>query len=102
LLNFYKKLIEVRKNNPVLVYGDIDFVVVDDKTQTLAYSRYNDSSEIIAAFNKSDKKQSLHIPVNNKGVFVNALDKSKVYHVDDGFVNVDLNATEAIILINND
>jgi len=101
LLNFYKKLIKVRKNNPVLIYGDIDFVVVDDTNQTLAYSRYNNSNEIITAFNKSDKKQSLYIPVKNKGIFVNALNNGEVYPADTGFVNVDLNAKQAIILILN-
>jgi glycosidase len=101
LLNFYKKLIKVRKNNPVLIYGDIDFVVVDDINQTLAYSRYNNSNEIIAAFNKSDKKQSLYIPVKNTGIFVNALNNGEVYPADTGFVNVDLNAKQAIILILN-
>ncbi|MGM0505143.1 MAG: glycoside hydrolase family 13 protein [Bacteroidota bacterium] len=102
LLYFYKTLIKIRKSNPVLVYGDIDFVLVDDTNRTLAYSRYNDSSEIIVAFNKSDNKQSLHIPVKKKGGFVNALDKGEVYHTEKGMVNVDLNSTRAIILIYND
>ncbi|MEE4197563.1 MAG: glycoside hydrolase family 13 protein [Bacteroidales bacterium] len=99
LLNFYQQLIQLRKNYPVLVYGKLDFVLVDDANRTLAYSRYNDTDEIIAAFNKSDQQQILEIPVYKKGDFVDAFDHSAVYHTEDGAVEVALEPDQAILLI---
>ncbi|MEA2107763.1 MAG: glycoside hydrolase family 13 protein [Bacteroidota bacterium] len=99
LLNFYQKLIQLRKDHPVLVYGKLDFVLVDDANRTLAYSRYNDSNEMITAFNKSDQQQILKIPVYRKGDFVDAFDKTVFYHADHGLVEVTLEPNQAIILI---
>jgi len=99
LLNFYQKLIQLRKDHPVLVYGKLDFVLVDDANHTLAYSRYHDSDEIIAAFNKSDQQQILKIPVYIEGNFVDAFDKTLFYHADDGALEVALKPDQGIILI---
>src|SRR5664280_1358426 len=39
LRSFYNKLCKMRKENPVLVYGDLSFSVADDQNMTLAYNR---------------------------------------------------------------
>jgi len=52
LRSFYKGLCKMRKENPVLVYGDLSFIVADDKKMTLAYKRRMGSHEIIAIFNR--------------------------------------------------
>ena len=62
LLRFYMKLCKMRKENPVLVYGDLSFPVVDDRKMLLAYDRKMDKQEIIVAFNRSGSPQSFNIP----------------------------------------
>ncbi len=99
LLNFYKKLISIRKANPALVYGDIVFSLVDDENRTLAYNRILESDEIVVAFNKSESKKVLQIPVSNGGKYINALDHNLIYNSENGFINTELDATKAIILI---
>ena len=59
LLSFYKKLILMRKENPVLVYGDLNFTIIDDQKMVLAYSRKMDNKEITVVFNRSDKIQNI-------------------------------------------
>lgn len=73
LFDFYKKLTALRKGNPVLVYGDVEFKLADDKKMVLAYSRRFGNEEIVAIFNRSYKKQSVTVPVKNIGSFRNLL-----------------------------
>jgi len=73
LLSFYKKLIVMRKANPVLVYGDLNFTLADDKKMVLAYSRRLNNEEIIAVFNRSDKSQSVTLPGLKGKKYVNIL-----------------------------
>jgi hypothetical protein len=56
----------MRKENPVLVYGDLNFTIVDDKNMVLAYSRKMDNKEITVVFNRSGKIQTVQLP-DSKG-----------------------------------
>jgi glycosidase len=53
--DFYKKLISIRKNNPVLVTGEIDFIQAEGKT--LAYKRHAGNEEIFVLFNAGNVPQ---------------------------------------------
>lgn len=46
---FYKQLIQIRKNNPVLAHGKIDFLLNDGKK--LVYKRYDNNETIYVLFN---------------------------------------------------
>lgn len=64
LFTAYQALIKFRKENPVLSTGDLKFLVADDEKMVLAYSRYNDKEEIISVFNRSDKDQTIIVPLD--------------------------------------
>ena len=78
LLSFYKRLCKMRKDNPVLIYGDLSFLLSDDKKMLLAYSRKLDNNEIIAIFNRSEKPQTVKLPVKNNGNYEDILSISSV------------------------
>ncbi|OFX22814.1 MAG: hypothetical protein A2041_02070 [Bacteroidetes bacterium GWA2_31_9b] len=99
LLSFYKKLISIRKTNPVLVFGDIDFSLIDDKNKTLAYNRFNETNEVVVVFNKSLNKKILRIPVHINGTFINAFDSSIVYNSENQFLEFELESLTGTILI---
>lgn len=61
--NFYKKLIQIRKENPVLVDGETDFLLTEGKK--LIYKRYTDTSEIIVVFNLEAKTQTVRLADGN-------------------------------------
>lgn len=63
LLDYYKRLINIRKENPVLATGQLEFLLADDTRMCLAYSRKDAQDEIIAVFNRSDAAQLLDIQV---------------------------------------
>ncbi len=50
---YFKKLIQLRKENPVLFDGDFNFLKAEGKT--LVYSRTNSSNEILVLFNMGEK-----------------------------------------------
>ena len=52
--DFYKKLIAIRKANPVLVSGELEFIKAEGKL--LGYRRYTDQDEIVVLFNVSHAK----------------------------------------------
>lgn len=62
LFSYYKKIIRLRKENPVLVTGGLDFIIADDDKMILAYSRADENDEIIVLFNRSDKKEFVSLP----------------------------------------
>ncbi len=57
---FYKKLIKIRKENPVLALGDFKFLTAEGKK--LAYSRTDGTDEIVVIFNLEPSKQEFSIP----------------------------------------
>lgn len=100
LQSFYKRLIQIRKNNPVLIDGLLKFVLADDKNNTLAYSRSDDATEIIVAFNNSKEQKQLEIPVNKDGNYVDLLNPDRQFQSKNKKLLLVLEATKAIILKN--
>lgn len=56
LFEFYKRLIDLRKKNPALHTGNVDFFHEDPDNKVLAYVRWNDEgSRVVVVANFSDK-----------------------------------------------
>ena len=51
MLEFYKKIIQIRKNTPAFIHGATKFVKVDDTTGTFCFSRTYCGNQAIAYFN---------------------------------------------------
>ncbi len=62
IFNYHKKLISIRKANPVLIHGDIEFIFIDESKELLAYKRFNNKEEIIVGFNHEDTPKAITIP----------------------------------------
>ncbi len=58
--DLYKKLISIRKGNPVLSTGEIEFLAADGKK--LAYKRFDSKDEIIVIFNLEPTQQRFILP----------------------------------------
>lgn len=58
--NFYKKLIGIRKNNPVLSDGDLSFLKTDGKV--FGYKRFDKQHEIVVLFNLEAGKRTFEMP----------------------------------------
>lgn len=72
LFNFYKNLINIRKNNKVFIYGDFEEVYC--KNNIIAFKRALDSEEILCIFNNSD--DSVLVNINSELKAVNLITES--------------------------
>lgn len=88
--NWYKKLIAIRKANPVLSTGDIEFIISEGKK--LGYKRSNGKEEIIVLFNLESTKQEFKISA--AGNYIDLL-TGKLYN---GTGKVKVSAMTAMIL----
>jgi cyclomaltodextrinase / maltogenic alpha-amylase / neopullulanase len=99
---FYMRLCKMRKENPVLVYGDLYFSVADDQNLTLAYNRTLGNDEIVVVFNRSDKIQTIEVPVKTNGEYVNVLsDSNKSILSSKNKIKLNLEPLTAIVLKKN-
>jgi cyclomaltodextrinase / maltogenic alpha-amylase / neopullulanase len=84
LLRYYRQLTSLRKQNPALIYGDLNFIISDDQRMVLGYSRKTDTDEIIALFNRSDKDQAVFIPGNDMMLYEKIFSIGQVSLIDNG------------------
>lgn len=61
--DFYKKMISIRKNNPVLASGELQFMLAEGKK--LAYKRFDSTDEIVVLFNLEPTSQRFQLPQNS-------------------------------------
>jgi glycosidase len=99
MLRFYKRLIQIRNNHRVLQSGDPQVLMADDAKQSFAFRRTLGSDVAIVAFNRSDKPQTLEIPVSKsaKG-FVDAL-SGKAFVDESGKLKMQLAPLSSAILL---
>jgi glycosidase len=64
ILEFYKKMIQIRNNNKVLQQGDLNFLYSNDEKKSFAFERILDNEKIVAAFNNGSKEDNFAVPVN--------------------------------------
>ncbi len=96
VLNFYKKLIALRKEYPVIQDGSIEFIF-EDQDKLLAYKRLYEEQEIIVINNLSESEIELPQEINMQGMKV-LLSNYGGKHSEDIKI---LKAYESIILLNN-
>ena len=98
LLSFYTELTKMRRENPVLVYGNLKFLVADDQKMILAYRRKLKADEIIVVFNRSDKTQSVKIKALTKGEYRKILSADGVSFDNEKSGELILEPLSAVVL----
>lgn len=81
LFQFYQQLIQIRKTQPLLIHGRLEFMTarnVKEEESFLAYRRYDDNTEIIVLFNHLDSMQEMTLTEAYRKDYVDLLGKSKV------------------------
>ncbi|UII19505.1 alpha-amylase family glycosyl hydrolase [Fulvivirga ligni] len=67
LKEFYKKLVQVRKDNPALwsgAYGGMPQVLEDGNEDVISILRQKDDNQVVVIINLTDKSQSVTLPSN--------------------------------------
>jgi glycosidase len=101
LFEWYKKLIYIRNENPVLSLGDINFFLIDNENQILGYERtFGDDKMIIILNNKNestDYKLNLNQSLPDAEFFEDIIDGSE-YNSTNGIINLSLKPHQILIL----
>jgi cyclomaltodextrinase / maltogenic alpha-amylase / neopullulanase len=99
LLSFYKSLIKLRKENPVLSTGDLKFLIADDKKMVLAYSRSNGTDEIISVFNRSDNEQTVSVPAATGNKYIEIFPSAgHIFQPGPSGLQITLKTLKAIVI----
>ncbi len=69
ILNWYKKLIAVRKAHKSLRTGDFETVFANDKQNTYCYKRTEGTDSVTVCINYSDSEQKISIPAEKNTKF---------------------------------
>lgn len=101
LFEWYKKLISIRNDNPVLALGDINFFLIDNEDEIVGYERtLGDDKMIIILNNKkesSDYKLNLNQSLPDAESFEDIIDGSE-YNITNGIINLSLKPYQILIL----
>ena len=98
LFSYYRQLIRLRKDYPVLVHGDIDFIKVDDSAKVLAYSRYDGEEEAIAVFNSSTRPRTIQLSVKTGRLYKDVLGNVTVEN-DGETISIKLDGRSSAVLV---
>ncbi len=55
LFDFYRSVIQLRRDHPALRHGSIEFVTHDDKAQVLVFRRTHEGESLLVAINRGDQ-----------------------------------------------
>ncbi|AOR22317.1 glycoside hydrolase family 13 protein [Clostridium taeniosporum] len=68
IFNYYKKLIEIRKNNKIVVYGNYD-LILDDSEEIYAYVRTLNDEKLLVICNFTGNNINFELPSNIKSEY---------------------------------
>lgn len=96
LFEYYQKIIKIRKENPLLIHGHIDFFKLNNEA-VLAYRRYDDDNEIIVVLNANYSTATIQVPLRKNQIYRDILHDTKVGNISNQSA-IELPARTAVIL----
>lgn len=93
VFNYYKQLIKLRKQNPIIVYGTYDLFLADDPNLYI-YTRTYENDKLLIVCNFTDKEVNFNLPdeFKNSSVLISNYKHSNI------FENSILKPYEAVVL----
>lgn len=84
IFNYYRKLIQIRRENPVVVYGKYDLILKEDE-QIFAYTRTFEDKKLLVICNFTGDNPIFNLPDNIKYSKVKRLISN--YEIEDDNIN---------------
>ena len=97
VLNFYRRLLKVRKGVPAVIYGTTEFLDMDD-TELMVYTRRAEGQELISINNFSGSERSYRLPAGSEAAEL-LISNCEDPIIKDGVI--DLRPWETVTLITN-
>ena len=86
LIEHYKKLIDIRNENPALQLGSFKTLLTDDKNSLIIFERDFEGEKLIIVINNSNNEQIIDIPELKDKCFIDLLDSIKFESSDNKIV----------------
>ncbi|PWE00615.1 glycoside hydrolase family 13 protein [Marinilabilia rubra] len=97
--DYYRNLIQIREDYPVLKSGDIKYLVVDEEKRVLAYSRFDKNEEVVAVFNASFKSQTIDLKLKPQKNYKDILNIGEFVKMSGGTFQITLPQRSASIVV---
>ena len=94
LREYYKKLIEIRKNNSCLRLGSFKNIIADE--MVYGFKRSDDYNSISVVINNNNSQKTVKIPLDKNSVF--DLLTNKKYQVKNGILEIAMSPMSGLIL----
>ena len=100
LLFWYKKIIKIRKENIVLVYGNFKELLIDDERDIISYMRYDNTHSIITVINNSfNDYEDVELQLDEtENRFIDLLTGNSLYTKNNGKLFFSIRAKQGMIL----
>ena len=101
LFAWYKKLINIRNENPVLALGDINFFLIDNKNKVLGYERTLENEKMFIILNNQNESTKIKMNLNKMlpdGNTLKDMIDEKTFNVEDGIIDLPLEPYQILIL----
>lgn len=97
---FYQTLIQTRKKYPVLSSGELEYLIIDNENELLAYSRFDKKSEVIALFNSGNSEKTVVLTSKHTAKYSEILNNLEIQPSGKN-LTVKIPARTAGILVHN-
>lgn len=97
LFQYYRRLIRMRAENPVLIHGDIEFLDLPQTEGVLAYRRFTEDEEIIVVLNTQENSQMITLPIATERGFQELL-SGQHFVVTEENVSVLVGGRDGVVL----
>ena len=95
---YHKALIAIRRRNPALVWGDLQYKPTADPLQSLAYLRSHDGNRILVVFHNRADDGTLAVDGVPTGSYTDLLDGSSHVPSENGRLLLPMEGKSARIL----
>ncbi|ADL69409.1 alpha amylase catalytic region [Thermoanaerobacterium thermosaccharolyticum DSM 571] len=98
ILNYYRRLIKLRKENEIIIYGDFELILPDDKN-IFSYTRKLNDEMLLVICNFTSNNAEFSLPDNINYVNKNLLISNYDVANDDNIENFELRAYESRVYL---
>ncbi|MGK7873510.1 MAG: glycoside hydrolase family 13 protein [Xenococcaceae cyanobacterium] len=99
LFNHYKKLIQIRNENPALQLGDYQTLLTDEQKQVYAFSRTHENQTVVVVINNSYSQQNVQIDFHRKGNLKDILNGDCIVNLNQGKIDINVEPMWSSILV---
>jgi cyclomaltodextrinase / maltogenic alpha-amylase / neopullulanase len=101
LFDYYKKVIEIRKENVALREGTFQTVSTPRAANVYAFERETADNSVLVVLNNSNRTESVTLPLNTKATYRDVMNGNQEFSTNDGTLTLRLDARAGRVLVKN-